>query len=184
MLQAKVTPFDPIPEGTVWLLLPINNNYEVSEYGHLRRACGGSNSRKGKIIKPTLSGAKRRRIPYVKYTISRNSVEVTIHAHRLVAVTFLGMCPAPNFEVAHEDGNGLNCHYTNLRWSTREGNAEDKRRHGTLVIGERVNTNKLTAQQVREIREASGLQREIGERYGICQTHVSDIKARKIWRHI
>ena len=47
-----ITPFDPCPLDATWRAVASNDYYEVSEHGHLRRAVGGSNSKKGKIIKP------------------------------------------------------------------------------------------------------------------------------------
>lgn len=190
--RPTVTPLDPCPPTAEWRTLPINDNYEVSEFGHLRRAVGGSNTKKGKAIRPTLCRIGKRtktkiyvrRTPYVKYTISRDCVEKSVLAHRLVALAFLGPPPSDDYEVAHHDGNGSNCHRDNLRWATSKENAEDKRRHGTLVIGERVNTNKLTTAQVLEIRAAEGSHREISKRYGVHEANISDIKRGKSWRHL
>lgn len=43
---------------------------------------------------------------------------------------------------------------------------------------------KLTPADVIEIRGAEGSQTDIGERYGICQGHVSAIKRGASWAHL
>lgn len=183
-MSDRITPFDEAPVNAEWRVYPLNDNYEVSEYGHLRRAVGGSNSKKGKIIRPSLSKERRRRIPYIKYTISRDAKEITVLAHRIVAITFIGVQPSDDHEVAHQDGIGTNCHRSNLAWKTKSDNAEDKRRHGTLVVGERVNTNKLTAAQVLEIRASNETQQALADRFGVRQANISDIRRGRSWRHL
>src|SRR3990167_9767769 len=79
-----VTPFDPCPPEAEWRLVQFNDHYEVSEYGHLRRAVGGSNSKKGKLIKP-----HTQKNGYLKYGIWRDNKARHFNAHRLVALAFL-----------------------------------------------------------------------------------------------
>jgi hypothetical protein len=50
--------------------------------------------------------------------------------------------------------------------------------------GERHGRAKLTAETVQAIRLASGLQREIGARFGVSQPKVSKIKLGYKWRHL
>lgn len=50
--------------------------------------------------------------------------------------------------------------------------------------GERNMRAKLTPAEVRAIRTASGLQREIAARFGITQGCVSSIKSRSKWKHL
>jgi hypothetical protein len=51
-------------------------------------------------------------------------------------------------------------------------------------IGEKNGLAKLTVKQVQEIRQASGLQREIAERFGVSQSLISMIKNRVWWKHV
>jgi hypothetical protein len=53
-----------------------------------------------------------------------------------------------------------------------------------LVRGVDVHTAKLNPAKVRKIRAASGLQREVAERFGVDQTTVSRIKLNKSWAHV
>lgn len=50
--------------------------------------------------------------------------------------------------------------------------------------GEGQRSAKLTENQVREIRAASGKQRDIAKRFGVTQANVWAILARKTWAHI
>jgi hypothetical protein len=50
--------------------------------------------------------------------------------------------------------------------------------------GEKRWNAKLTEQQVREIREASGPHRAIGEKYGVTGGNVWSIKKRRSWKHV
>ena len=84
------------------------------------------------------------------------------------------------------DGDKEINHIDNLEYATQSeneihafANGLKQRPKGILHPGA-----KLTEAQVREIREAEGLQWQIGECYGIKQTTVSDIKRRKLWPHI
>jgi len=58
------------------------------------------------------------------------------------------------------------------------------RRRGGAPTGERNGSAKLTEAMVRDIREASGTQQAIAERYGVSQFTVSEIKRGKTWRHV
>jgi hypothetical protein len=51
-------------------------------------------------------------------------------------------------------------------------------------LGEAHGEAKLTEAQVIQIREDARSQRTIAADYGISQTNVSDIKLRKIWKHL
>lgn len=173
-----ITPFDSPPADCEWRLVPHNDHYEISEHGHLRRAVGGSNSKKGKMIRPRLN-----KDGYVQYALHRETKRTDTHAHRLVAVAFI---PNPDYlpEVAHWDGIGVHCSIENLRWATVADNAADRKRHGRQICGEKVHTNKITAAEAREVALAGGSQREIARRFGIHQSTVWAIKHGRIWKHI
>lgn len=58
------------------------------------------------------------------------------------------------------------------------------RARGGSRPGEKHHAAKLTDDQINEIRKATGLQREIAERFGVSQQSVSMIRNRKTWNHI
>lgn len=106
--------------------------------------------------------------------------------HALVLLTFVG--PRPNgLEARHLDGNRGNPALSNLAWGTSLENANDKRRHGTAVRGERTGTAKLTAEQTAAlVRAAAGgvPQRALARRFGIGQTQVGRIIRGEAWTHV
>lgn len=105
------------------------------------------------------------------------------YVHRLVGETFIGEIPAGS-HVCHYDGDRANNCVENLRIATPSENEQDKRRHGTYQLGIRNPLTHLTADNIRVIRNDPRLQRIIAEEYGITQSNVSVIKARKSWGHI
>ena len=120
-----VSPADDVPLDAEWRIVPHNKNYEVSEYGHVRRLAPGSGAIPGKLLKPYKTGGR-----YFKYDLQLNKYNNKQKAHRLVALTFIGN---PNLSpcVLHNDGNVDNCHYSNLRWGNQVDNYQDSLRHGT-----------------------------------------------------
>lgn len=63
-------------------------------------------------------------------TLSRDGRLKTQWVHVLVASAHLGERPA-GMQVCHNNGNGCDNRVANLRWDTPQGNAADKRKHGT-----------------------------------------------------
>jgi len=104
----------------------------------------------------------------------------------LVLTAFVGPRPE-GMECCHNDGDETNDHADNLRWDTHSANLLDRRRHGTAPCGEDINTAKLTAAQVLEIRrlrtggESLGV---IAERFHITAANVSHICNRRTWQHV
>ena len=159
----------------IWLVIPSFPDYEVSEFGNIRRCRPGIRGGfVGKVMKPYI-----RQDGYCMYILRRDNRSFHRKAHQLVAETFLGSKPFPEAEVlCHTDGSRTNDHFTNLRWDSSAGNKADMIGHGTRLAGERHPLSKISADQIREIKKlcANGvLQRKVAERYGIAQGHVSRI---------
>lgn len=101
--------------------------------------------------------------------------------HRRVCEAEHGPPPSPIHQAAHLCGNGhlgcINRHH--LSWKTPAENCADDRDSA----GRRNANAKLRESDIAEIRSLAGtlLQREIGARFGIAQTTVSDILAGKRW---
>lgn len=93
-------------------------------------------------------------------------------------------------EVCHHCDNPTCCNPNHLFLGTRKDNNDDKvvkRRH---VFGERVNTAKLTEEQVLEIKRAkpvgrtkAGYRAAIAKRYGVSPYTITDIWGRR-WMHL
>jgi hypothetical protein len=52
-----------------------------------------------------------------------------VYAHVLVCLAFHGAPPDGEYLVCHADGDSQNNHPDNLRWGTRQANADDAARH-------------------------------------------------------
>lgn len=161
--------------------------YQVSDLGRVKSLTrtvpmkDGRQYRVGeKILRSSWDGH------YFHVVLSKSGSEFVRLIHRLVLEAFVGPCPEGH-EACHNDGDARNNRLDNLRWDTRESNVLDKIKHGTMrgiPPGEEHWNCKLTEQDVREIREAVGVQRNIAAMYGISDATMRDIKRRKSWRHL
>jgi hypothetical protein len=148
----------------------------------------------GIVISPTTL-----RAGYVQCSLSAAGGRKKVLVHRLVCEAFHGPAPTSRHQAAHNDGSKSNNRPENLRWATAVENEADKRSHGTLrrgaahhaiktpermARGSRVGTSKLTEAMVVSIRADDRPRAEIAKAYGLCPTHVSEIRTRKVWRHV
>lgn len=116
---------------------------------------------------------------YPRVTLCRDGkASAPLGVHYLVLLAFVG--PRPDgLQACHGDGNPSNCRLSNLRWGTPSENNLDKRNHGTDQSGERNGNRKLSAEDVREIKEHSrefGSQIRLARKFGVHRDTI-----RKIW---
>jgi len=149
------------------------DGHEVSEYGHLRRLVDVENHAKrypaGRQYNYGLAGKG-----YAFYNVKVGDKRKNFYAHRLVAEAFIGL-PPTGYQVAHNDGNKLNCHHSNLRYATAKQNSADKHLHGTRTDGDKNPMVKMTTQTaptVLDLREIGLSQKEIGDLFGVSQRTV------------
>lgn len=121
---------------------------------------------------------------YKKTMVKRNGKQFFALVHRLVAITFMGNPPGK--EVDHIDGDKSNNHVSNLEWVTSKENEKRKRtRLGIDYSGENNFHAKLKWKDVDTIRSlwATGkyTQREIGNKFGISQSHTQAICRFRRW---
>lgn len=162
--------FERVPSPLKWRGIDGFPGYEVSDAGGVRRG--------GRSLTPDTDDRGRRR-----FTLRRDSRSHKFMASRLVLAAFVGPCP-DGMEACHDNGDCADDRLVNLRWDTHSANLLDRRRHGTNVQGEMINTAKLTADQVREIRRVGHPIRRHAEKYGVSETLVSLILRRKVWQHV
>ena len=110
----------------------------------------------------------------------------TLDVHRFICREVHGEPPSQKHEAAHSCGNRPCCNPNHIRWDTRKGNHSDRKRHGTLLFGERHCLAKLSAEDVAGIRALKGklFHREIAGMFNISQAHVSRILAGRKWAHV
>lgn len=93
---------------------------------------------------------------------------------------------ASHLKVLHRCDTPACVNPDHLFLGTMLDNAQDRdnKKRRTPLKGEQIGTAIISAEQVKQIREATGTQKEIGARFGIDQTTVSLICSRKLWKHV
>ncbi len=116
---------------------------------------------------------------------------VRYRVHRLACAEANGPCPDPTWEAAH--GKDRRCESTScwngahLEWQPHSKNMETLDRDGTRVIGEKVKRSKLTADDVRAIRQrrAEGESRiTLAKEFDVHVEHIGLITRRGTWKHV
>jgi len=164
-----------------WKQIEFAPEYEVSTYGQVRRIVDSRRYKAGYVLVP-----KQHRRGYLCYGLVAHGKPITILAHRLVALTFLGN-PGVGYEVAHNDGTRTNNRLDNLRWATPSENQLDRFKHGTGSDGENQTNHKLTADQVKEIRsawDAGSRNGELSKAYGISPAQINRIVNGQRWARV
>lgn len=165
-------------EAEVWKPVVGYKDYLVSSYGrvaHIRVL--EVNPATGYVSTTMLEGPRKRGDG------KRPSKRLLLH--RLVAEAFIG--PMPEGEIVrHRDGVRAHNHAGNLRYGSKWDNAEDAREHGTLAVGERAGTAKLTEANVRAIiaRAKPGNLTSLAAEFGVGREVVSAIVNGRTWQHI
>lgn len=110
--------------------------------------------------------------------------EAPVYAHRVSYLLARGPIPS-GMQVCHTCDNTGCCNPAHLFLGDHLANLGDMARKDRCAYGERNGMASLTERDVVEIRalKAAGMkQRDIAERFGICEPHVSDIVRGKRWR--
>ena len=136
-----------------WRVVPFAPNYTVSEYGHI--------AKDGELLRPFTN-----QNGYRVAQFSINCKRLRMGLHKVIAIAFLGDCP-DGLQVAHNDGNQLNNHYTNLRYATPKENCADKKRHDTNWIRHRRAMTTATAMLVLEMVANKVPRRKIATELGL-----------------
>lgn len=118
---------------------------------------------------------------------------ITIAAHRLAMELEHGPIPAGAF-VCHRCDNRSCCNPKHLYVGNARQNMADCIARGRVSSGARHSASqalgagrpnaKLTDDKVREIRASTEPARVLAQRYGVCQQLVSDVRRRKMWKHV
>lgn len=154
--------------------------YEVSSFGRVRsveRITTHGRRRVGKFLKPNQSA---------KYHSVCLGLGNSKPIHVLVLKTFVGPRPEKN-HARHLDGDSSNNRADNLAWGTPSENAEDRRRHGTMLFGELTGQSRLIPGSVQRIRDMlrSGCRKPlIAEWFDVNLYTIYDIAKGQTWRHL
>lgn len=178
----------------MWIKIKSTNyRYEVNENGQVRMCetrvknniNGGTRKVGGKILSPK---TKSNGYKEVNLSVSPGKSK-SFYVHRLVAECFLGGIEK-GLEVNHKDGDKSNNHKSNLEIVTPSENMKHAYKKGfnkpPRMIGSKHKKSKITEKDVLYIREnKDGLtQKELGDKYGLKQSTVSNIVLRQTWKHI
>lgn len=110
----------------------------------------------------------------------------TQYAHRYMCELVNGPPPGPEYEAAHNCGNGDGgcANPKHLEWKTKSQNRLDALKHGTGVRHRNGNAGSLTPEQVMQIRDLKGkkTQNDIAELFGISAPRVRAIFTGKIYK--
>lgn len=161
-----------------WRKCPAWPDYEVSEFGDIRRAvpCAGAKP----ALRKTYVAANGR----LMIVMRRDGKARACHVHRLVLEAFVGPAPSEGHHGAHNDGNPMNNHVSNVRWATPQENEADKVRHGTSNRGERFGRARLTNAQAVEIKRclaAGHASKDLAARFGVHPSTICSLKRGKSW---
>lgn len=153
--------------------------YQASTFGRIK-SLSRKYSPKEKILRQTFSKS----IGYLQVQLYKDNKIKNYEIHKLILLTFEGTYPK-GMECCHNDDIKINNYYNNLRYDTRKGNIADRKKYGTLLIGEKCNWAKLTEKQVWKIRKLLKFkkyyQREIAKMFNVHLATISDIKRSITW---
>jgi hypothetical protein len=170
------------PIAIEWRIIPGWPDYEVSEWGDVRRRTPARNASPGMVLAPFY-----RKNGYAQLQLNANRRRRRFLVHRLVAIAFLGPQPSPAHEIAHLNGNRAHNHHSNLRWVLHRENEDHKHQHGTRQRGSRIGNSRLTEEQVGVIKaelRSARTQTELAARFRVSVSTVSLIARGEIWRHV
>lgn len=174
----------------IWKPIPGYEGYEASSHGRIRsfwKSLGGKkrgwtlDNKPQKILTVSLQ-----KWGYFRVCLSKEGHFHHLKVHRLVLLAFIGPCP-PGMQACHIDGNPANNHLDNLKWDTPKVNMADRDKHGTTSKGEKRWKSKLTAENVRNIRDMATQgysQANLAKLFSVNDSVINRIIHRKSWKHI
>lgn len=107
----------------------------------------------------------------------------SVLAHRLSFQLFNGEIP-DGMHVLHKCDNPICCNPRHLFWGTQTDNMQDASAKGRTHRGERTPGAKLTEEMVRDILASHDTHEAIAARLGVSRTTVTNVRNRKIWKHV
>jgi hypothetical protein len=116
------------------------------------------------------------------YGIIYKGTRTAYRVHTMTCKRWHGPAPSPGLEVAHSCGRAVCWAGEHLRWATHIENMHDMILHGHTNRGK---NNKLTVDQVKEIRQRYAIgnetHRSLGEEYGVSHRVIGGILTGERW---
>lgn len=170
-----------------WAVLEQAPSYEISSDGRLRRCKPGrrpcTSLEVGQELRLTLSNTY-----YHATAMTPSGGRLTVHIHVAVCTAFHGPKPTPRHQVAHLNGDPTDNRAENLAWVTPVENVAHKYAHGTMPFGDAGGKNKLTTEQVLEIRSKKLCRRrdyiDYGTRFGVHPQTIARAARGETWSHL
>lgn len=109
----------------------------------------------------------------------------SVQAHRTMCILAHGCPPTKAHEAAHSCGNGhkacVNPHH--LRWATPSENCQEKKEHGTEVLGSKKWNSILREEDIPDIRSLYGDDTavNVGAFYGVDAETIRDVWHGRTW---
>jgi hypothetical protein len=161
-------------------------SYAVSDLGRVKRIvdCARSGSKAGKllVLQPVGRPGKKRYL--VRLAAGPGGRPLV---HQLVMAAFGPPRPSAAHIIAHENGDQLDNHPSNLIWKTYKENTADRVRHGTDMRGEQCKQHLLTEEQVAEVlltTKVRGYATTLAAKFGVHRSTVSKVANGKNWLHL
>lgn len=159
-------PILPAPgEEEVWKTHPVYTEYEISTFGNVRRKSTQY------MMTASVNGRGYSTVHFRVGIENKNGKYLRVH--KLVAETFLGEAPGPEYECDHLDRNRQNNYVGNLRWATHPENQANSRPRRKQVFMDRPAIVLLDKETNELLREFSCLA-EACEEMGVRPAGVRD----------
>jgi hypothetical protein len=167
-----------------WRVCACAPSYSISSLGRVMRTTDGAQpwSKAGKVLRPDINKDGHHRV-----TLFVSGKRHRAFVHRLVCEAWHGPAPTAEHCALHDDDVKSNNTPSNLSWGTNKKNGEDRVRNGISVRGTRVNTARLTEDQVLEIRvlaSEGATNLSLARRFGVPDGQISKIVRGIDWKHI
>lgn len=163
---------EPVEE---WRAVPGFSRYEVSDHGRVRSFYNNRHvSTSPRILHPWPCNE----YGHLAVIFHQDNLRIAKLVHRLVLEAFVGPCPE-EMEARHvHERDPANNRLLNLCWGTKKENAEDRKSHGTRLLGENHPMSRVSDYEVTEIRRRLSLgepQKLLAEEFGMGQPAISKI---------
>jgi hypothetical protein len=152
---------------------PYYDNYVVDKNGSVF-------NRHGKKLKPI-----SHHTGYQVYTMRKDGKQKQVRAHRFVWEAIVGDIPE-HLQINHKDGDKHNNHIANLELAT--GSENVIHRYNDLnqksAKGEDTGKAKITADDVRHIRNSEESNKQLAVKYNLHPNYISLVRHKRRWKHI